>query len=210
MNSEFRTNVEQLLGRVKDGDADAAGELLELYVNYLKVLASTQMDQKLRARFNPSDVVQETLFEAHRDIAGFRGEHEREFLAWLRQILVHNLARMVEKHVLAAKRDVRREVSLQEMAKSMDRSAIRLEHVLADPGPSPSSDFSRDERSRVLADYLAELPTDYRDVLILRNLEGLSFNEVAERMDRKSGAVRMLWLRAVEQLRKLLTEKGIA
>ncbi|MFT7643032.1 MAG: RNA polymerase sigma-70 factor (ECF subfamily), partial [Pirellulaceae bacterium] len=119
----------------------------------------------------------------------------------------HNLARMVEKHVLAAKRDVRREVSLQEMAKEMDRSAIRLENVLADKGPSPSSDFSRDERSRVLADYLAELPSDYRDVLVLRNLEGLSFNDVAERMGRNSGAVRMLWLRAVEQLRKMLTGK---
>ena len=151
MNSEFRTNVEHLLVRVKSGDTDATGELLQLYVNYLKVLATTQMDQKLRARLNPSDVVQETLFEAHRDIGGFRGEHEREFLAWLRKILVHNLARMVEKHVLAAKRDVRREVSLQEMAKAMDRSAVRLEQVLADDKPSPSSDFSRDERSRMLA-----------------------------------------------------------
>jgi RNA polymerase sigma-70 factor (ECF subfamily) len=56
----------------------------------------------------------------------------------------------------------------------------------------------------VLADHLAQLPADYREVIILRHLEGLAFEEVARRLDRSAGAVRILWLRALDRLRKLL------
>ena len=62
---------------------------------------------------------------------------------------------------------------------------------------------------QVLADQLAQLPADYRDVLVLRHLEGLSFGEVAERMGRSPGAVRMLWLRAIDQLRERLDARGL-
>jgi RNA polymerase sigma-70 factor (ECF subfamily) len=96
--------------------------LLELYANYLRVLAASNIGRRLRARVSPSDVVQETFFEAHRDFAKFNGHTEREFMAWLRRILVNNLARLVERHLQADKRDVRREVSLQAVRKSVERS----------------------------------------------------------------------------------------
>jgi RNA polymerase sigma-70 factor (ECF subfamily) len=60
----------------------------------------------------------------------------------------------------------------------------------------------------MLANYLAKLPPDYRQVLVLRHCEGLAFKEVAERMGRSAGAVRMLWLRAISQIRENLGAGG--
>jgi RNA polymerase sigma-70 factor (ECF subfamily) len=175
----------------------------------LELLAATQIDRKLLARSSPSDVVQETFLEAHRDFAQFRGESLPEFLAWLRRILVNNLSRLVERHVLTGKRDVRRETSLEGMEAALERSTARLESVLVDQGASPSTSAQRREYAIILADQLAELPHDYRDVLVLRHLEGLPFGEVAARMDRSPGAVRMLWLRAIGQLRERLDAQGL-
>jgi RNA polymerase sigma-70 factor (ECF subfamily) len=184
------------------------GQLFKYYENYLKLLATTHIDEKLQARCSPSDVVQETYCEAHRDFEKFRGNSGVEFLAWLRMILVNNMAREVEKHILAAKRDVRREVSLDAMKNAMEHSAMRLESVLADRGPSPSSGIHRQERTIALADHLAELPADYRKVLMYRHCEGLPFKDIAKRLARSEGAARMLWLRAIEQIRERLAEKG--
>jgi RNA polymerase sigma-70 factor (ECF subfamily) len=209
MDIDEQANVEQLLTRARNGVPECLGQLLLYYENYLKLLAITQIDEKLQARCSPSDVVQETYCEAHRDFNKFRGSSGVEFLAWLRMILVNNMAREVEKHVLAAKRDVRREVSLNAMKNAMERSAMRLESVLVDQGSSPSSGIHRQERTVALANHMAELPADYRKVLLCRHCEGLSFKDIAQRLDRSEGAVRMLWLRAIEQIRKRLSEKGV-
>ena len=202
-------NPARLVAAARRGDVDSLQQLLELYVNYLKLLATSQLDNKLRARCSPSDLVQETLFEACRDFPMFRGSSEREFVVWLRKILVNNMGRLVEQHVLTQKRDVRREISLENMRRSLEKSTMRLEAVLADDQESPSSNVLRRERAVLLANHLAMLSDDHRQVVMLRNLEGLPFSEVAAKMDRSVGAVRMLWLRAVEQLRQSLTSEGL-
>jgi RNA polymerase sigma-70 factor (ECF subfamily) len=138
----------------------------------------------------------------------FRGQTEREFIGWLRQILIHNLARLVELHILAGKRDVRREMSLSEMKKAVDRSSMHLDALLVANNDTPSAEAAQRERGVVLADCVAQLPTDYREVVMLRNFQGLPFKDVADRMERSPGAVRMLWLRALNQLRELLDERG--
>ena len=209
MRVQSQPDHEHLLTEARAGKPECLGELLQLYGNYLKLLAATQIDDKLRVRCSPSDVVQETFFEAHRDFAQFRGDSMPEFLAWIRRILVNNLSRVVEKHLLAQKRDVRREASFQGIEAALERSTARLESILVDQGASPSSDVQHREDAIILADQLAELPPDYRDVLVLRHLEGLPFGEVAERMDRSPGAVRMLWLRAIEKLREQLDTRGL-
>ncbi|HUT92260.1 MAG TPA: sigma-70 family RNA polymerase sigma factor [Thermoguttaceae bacterium] len=209
MRLESPPDQEQLLRSARAGKLECLGQLLQLYGNYLKLLAATQIDEKLLARSSPSDVVQETFLEAHRDFGQFRGQSVPEFLAWLRRILVNNLSRLVEKHVLAEKRDVRRETSLGGIGGALERSAARLESVLVDQAASPSSNAQRREYAIILANQLAELSQDYRDVLVLRHLEGLPFGEVAERMGRSPGAVRMLWLRAIGQLRERLDARGL-
>lgn len=209
MTSEQELTPDRLLALAARGDVQSLGRLLETYRNYIKLLASTQIHNRLGVRVSPSDVAQETFLQAHRAFDQFRGRTEAEFIGWLRRILATRLAHLCEKHVLAGKRDVRREVSLTDIGASLERSTARLETVLADHGPSPSSSAERRENALLLADHLAELPEAYRQVLILRNLEGLPFKEVAARMDRAHGAVRMLWFRAINRLKEQLAEKGL-
>jgi len=203
-NVMLTSDAKKLLVRARQGTPEALGQLLELYRNYLALLAATQIDGRLAVRCSPSDVVQETFLEAHRDFEQFEGQSEGEFLAWLRQILLHNLLRAVEQHIRAKRRCVRREISLQALGESLQRSTARLESVLVAPQDSPSGLAHRQESAVLLADQLAQLPPDYREVLVLRHLKALSFNEVAQRMDRSPGAVRMLWLRAIARLRELM------
>jgi RNA polymerase sigma-70 factor (ECF subfamily) len=205
-NDSSSTNLRHLLLEAKAGDTESLGRLLETYQNYLKLLARTQLDEKVRGRVSPSDVVQETMLEAHCDFPKFRGTSDGEFFAWLRKILVNNLARAVEQHLLTAKRDVRREVSRLRINASLDRSTTRLEAMLADGRPSAESDASLQEQLVQLANALVQLAPDYRDVIVLRHLEGIPFAEIAMRLNRSNGATRMLWLRAIEQLRQLMAD----
>ncbi len=200
---------QQLLTEARTAPDAVLGQLLQLYNNYLRLLAAAQLDGKLRARVSPSDIVQETFLEAHRDFPQFRGESEREFLAWLRKILANNLASLVERHVLAEKRAVHREVSLEGVGAAIERSTARLDRVLVDRGASPSTSASRREYVVILADQLAEMRPEYREIIVLRHLEGLPFKEIAERTDRTAGAARMLWLRAINQLRQQLDALGV-
>lgn len=195
--------VERLLTQARLGEIAPLGDLLQLYRNYLTILATIQLDRRLRRRMNPSDLVQETMLAAHRDFPKFRGGSERELLAWLRQVLINCLHHAIEVHLLAKKRDVRREISIEQVSAALDRSVANFAQGLADRGASPSATLQRRERSVALADQLAQLKPDYRDVIVMRNLQGLSFEEIAERMDRGTGAVRMLWLRAIERFKKV-------
>jgi RNA polymerase sigma-70 factor (ECF subfamily) len=197
-------NVESLFTAARAGSSSSLGRLLTLYTNYLKLHVMTQLDHRLRARVSPSDIVQESFFEAHRDFDQFRGQSTAEFVAWLRRIVVNNILRVVEQHVLAEKRDVRREVSLQEIGDRLEQSTVRFEALFAEAADSPSRCAVRHEHEILLADALAALPGDYREVILLRHIEGLPFEEVAKRMNRSAGAVRMMWLRALKKLRQRL------
>ena len=208
MQGSSSTNAEVLLSQALAGSGECFGRLLHVYRNYLKLLVVSQLERKLASRISPSDVVQETFLEANRDFASFHGTSSAEFCAWLRRILVNNLHNVVEQHVLAEKRDVRREVSLEALASNLEQSTARLDSILPDPGSSPSSTAERHELEIELADQLAELPTDYRDVIVLRHIEALPFEKVGQRLGRSPGAARMLWLRAIELLRERMNVRG--
>lgn len=200
--------TESLLAQAVD-DIESRGVLLERWSNYLRLLARTQFNRQIQARVSDSDVVQDTMLEAHRDFANFRGQSTAEFLAWLRQVLLHNVARVVDRHLGAGKRDVRREQSLDQLARTLEGSAERFANLLADRGSSPSVKAIQQEELLALANAMVELPEDYYEVIADRHLEGLSFREIAQRMNRSEGAVRMLWFRAMDRLRVSLSEKGV-
>lgn len=191
----------QLLDEAKGGDSRALGRLLENCVSYLNILATTQLDRRLRRRVNPSDLVQDTMFAAYRDFGDFKGTCEPEWIAWLRQILIHCLHRAVEVHLRAGKRDLRREIPLQSARVDQDRSALDFAGLIPADGTSPSHAVQAEERAVALANELAKLPQPYREVIVYRNLQGLSFDEIAGRMQRNVPAVRMLWLRAMDRFK---------
>jgi RNA polymerase sigma-70 factor (ECF subfamily) len=202
------SSVPSLISSARRGDRSSIGRLLQQYRNYLMVLAATQIERRLQPRVSPSDVVQETMLRAHKNFRQFRGTTELELLAWLRQILVNNLAKFVEHHMLAARRDVRREVSIERLGERLEQSTVQLAALLPTDSKSPSMAVQQREEAVLLADRLAELPADYREVLVLRNLQGLSFEEIALQMDRSIGATRMLWLRAIDTLRSVYRREG--
>jgi RNA polymerase sigma-70 factor, ECF subfamily len=202
MDAPCRWDTNQLLAGARAGDADCLGWLLEIYRNYLNLLASAELNQRLRSRVNPSDLVQETFLCASRHFGEFCGSSEQEWLGWLRTILRRSVLKMVQRQVVARKRSVLREVSLQELAIRSGPEASGLANLVVSSGSSPSSQARRQELSSLLAERLSRLPGPCREVLVLRHLEGLSFPAVADRMGRPVGAVRVLWLRALERLRQ--------
>jgi len=198
------SSLESLLREARAGDEAALGRLLELYRNYLRLQARALVGAGLRVRVDPSDLVQETFLEAHRDFGWFAGESEGEIVAWLRQILVRNLADQLKRHQ-ARGRDYRRQESLEAR---LDRSSRDLQEALAAGQSTPSARAAEREQSVLLADALAALPADYREVIVLRHLERLKFDDIAVRLGRSSGAVRMLWTRALEKLHALLEDRS--
>ena len=206
--SDSLNSVEQLIEKVREGSVESLGDLLQLYQNYLSVLATTQISGRLRRRMSTSDLVQETMLAAHRDFHQFRGGSEGELVAWLRQILSNCLGHALEKNVYAKKRDVRREVALETMAKKIDDSMARLSHLVVDKAASPSEVMARRELATQLSDQLAKLKPNYRDVIVYRNLQGLSFSEIGERMNVKPGAARMLWVRAIAKFKEVCCIDG--
>jgi RNA polymerase sigma-70 factor (ECF subfamily) len=195
--------VSELIRRCRSGEAGARDQLFTRYQHYLYVLAQAQLGKRLRAKCAPSDIVQQTLLEAHRDFAGFKGQHEGELLAWLRRILAHNLFNEARRYD-ALQRDAGREVSLDQVRAGVDHSSLHLQRCLASSGPSPSEVAQEHESAAHLADVLSRLPEDYQTVLLLRVFEGLPAEEVAQRMGRSAGAVRMLQMRALTALRQAM------
>jgi RNA polymerase sigma-70 factor, ECF subfamily len=193
------TSPQTLLAAFRAGRVEAGGELLRRFEAWLKLLARLEIDTQYRGKFDESDVVQQVLLEAVRDLPKFRGLTEAEFTAWLRRILAHVLAHEFRRYRGTQKRDIRQEVSLDQ---TLQRSSERLGQMLAASISSPSQQAVRGEQELLLADVLDRLPADYREVIILRNLEDLSHEEVARRMGRNVGAVRMLWVRALARLRE--------
>jgi RNA polymerase sigma-70 factor (ECF subfamily) len=169
--------------------------------NYLWLLARTTLADKLRAKLSPSDVVQETLLRAVERFDQFRGHTEAELLAWLRRILARTAANLARSFGGTAKRELSREQSLEH---ALDRSSNVLGDLLASAGSSPSRKAERRDFRLRVADALATLEPQHREVILLRNFEDLSWEDVARRMERSSGAVRMLWLRALRRLGPLL------
>jgi RNA polymerase sigma-70 factor (ECF subfamily) len=190
-----------LLGRARGGDDDALGQLLERYRPYLMLLARVQIGRHLQGKADCADVVQETFLEAARHFANFRGETEPELTAWLRQILATSLARLVRHYLGTQARDVRLERAL---ANDLDQSSRDIGQSLVAAQSTPSQRASRGEETVLLAEALQLLSADYREVIVLRHMEGLTFPQIAERMGRSVDSVEKLWLRGLTRLRQTM------
>jgi RNA polymerase sigma-70 factor (ECF subfamily) len=199
MTGGSHPDPEALLHLARGGDRDALGRLLDLYRNYLGVLARVGIGRRLQGKVDDSDLIQDTFMEAYRHFDRFRGASEADLMAWLRQILAGRLDKVVRHYYGTRRRDIRLE---QELAMRINQSSQALDGGLAACGSSPSQQAERREQAVLLADALQRLPEHYREVIILSHLEGLSFPEVARRMDRTLDSVKNLWARALGKLRR--------
>lgn len=193
-----------LLQAQRGGDA-ARGALLDRYRAYLELLAQVEIGRRLRTKVDTADVVQETFLEAHRAFDSFRGTEPGEFAAWLRGILAIRVSLLVRHYLGTQGRDIRRE---QALAVNFDQSSRAIDGGLVALQSTPSEQAVRREQGVMLADALNRLPEEYRDVIILRHLEELTFPEVAERMGRSIDSVQKLWVRGLARLKQLMTSAG--
>ena len=194
------SGIARTIRLAREGQEDSLNDLLEAHRNYLKVLAASCLHREMRGKADPSDVVQETLVKVHQNFHGFRGTTELEWMAWLRTILVRHVSDF-QKGFQRRRRDVGRERSLENCA---ERSSAILRDLVPTPGPSPSQEAQRREAAALVADALAELDPDDREVVILRNLHELEWNEIGERTGRSADAARMRWARAMQRVGGLL------
>lgn len=169
--------------------------------SYLRMLANIHLDEQLQNKFDPSDVVQQTLLTAHEKLGQFRGQTEDELFAWLRQILRNQIA-SVRRQMRAAKRDIGRESSLA------DPSAD-LEDWPSTEQASPGDMLVRHEELARLADGLAQLAPDQRLVVELHHLRRLTVAEVATKVGRSKAAVVGLLFRGLKNLRLILSDSSL-
>lgn len=191
--------VTMLLKRVRCGDNDARNELFEHCRAYVTLVARAQIGSWLQAKVSHSDLVQQTLMDAHCGLDNFRGTTDVEWLAWLKRIANHNAADFVRRYGTADKRRVARERSLDLPAGDDSHRRVRDP---SDPGETPSQIVLRCEEELEISRAVASLPADYQEVVILRNLERLPFDEIARRLGRSRPAVQMLWMRAIRKLQE--------
>jgi RNA polymerase sigma-70 factor (ECF subfamily) len=184
------------LAQARQGDTQTLGALLDSFRPYVRVLVHALHRGRLQSRLDDSDLVQDALLEAQRHFERFQGETVAEFAAWLRPVVLRSAGHVLRKHLAAARRDAGRE---QAGGHHLDQAA--------DQGSSPSEHAIREERAARMAGQLAQLPEDMQQVLIGRHVDGLSHAELAERLGRSEGAVRVLYTRALRRLREECREE---
>jgi RNA polymerase sigma-70 factor (ECF subfamily) len=161
-----------------------------------------KLDPRLRRRLDESDLVQETFLRAHAHRDQFQGQTESELLGWLREIL-KNVAIDLARRGRAQKCDVALEQSLEA---AVAESSAQMEALLAAPQSSPSEQAERCELLLRLAGAIDLLPPDWREAILLRDLQGLSVDDTARRMERSARSVAGLLLRGRRRLRELLAD----
>ena len=192
-----------LLNEARSGNVRAVSRLLEHYRPYVAMLARLRSSRRLQAKFDDSDLVQETLVLVQRDFQDFEGSTEAELTAWLRCIM----ATVSGKHMRHYSRQ-RRDASLErQIENDLDQSSQMVGRVFIDPDTSPSEKTIRREQAVILSRALTQLPGDYREVLIKNRLEGMTLAQIGEQMGRSVDSVRKLLARGLLELKRQLESR---
>lgn len=197
----------QLVVAYKKGNNEAFGRLLAQYQGYLLMLAHRYLSERLRRRVDPSDIVQQTFFEAQRDLNAFRGNTPAEFAGWLRGMLKNNIATAVTRHITTQKRSLKREVNMAPRPGGDSVSGAWIQQL---PGSttSPSGVAIREEAVIALFTALHQLPETQAEAIRLRYMEGLPLADIVERMGKSDTAVAGLLKRGLQKLRATMDTKS--
>lgn len=196
--------VEELMDRARRGDRSARSDLLGRHRDRLRQMIAVRMDHRLAARVDPSDVVQDVLAEATRNLSDFLRTRPLPFYPWLRRLAWQRLVDLERQHIRSKRRSVRLEE--RHDLRISDESAVALASRLVSSGSSPSGQLIRAEMLDHVRAALARLDEHDREVLVLRYLEQLSTAETAAVLTISEGAVKSRLMRALLRLRGLLDD----
>ena len=181
----------------KDGDKSALNQLWAVYGPRVLWLVRLRMGKELRSQLESMDMVQDVLVSALKDLGKFTYKNEGDFLRWLSRIAENRLRGQIDK-LHANKRDIRKEVRLNRYRPTAEDSFIAaLEGV---DTTTPSSIMSKREELDKLARAIEALTPQYREVIVLTKIEGLSYKEIGDRLGKSSDAVRKFASRAMTAL----------
>jgi RNA polymerase sigma-70 factor (ECF subfamily) len=193
----------ELLEQAHAGDRRAFDRLLARHRPELVQFVELRMDAKMRGRVDPSDVVQETQLEVFRRLPDFLDRRPMPFDVWLRKTAYERLLMARRQHVEAAQRAVGRERPLP------DRSSLLFAQRILARGSTPSQRLGRRELARRVHQILDQLPDADREVLIMRNLEERSYQEIACILEIDPAVARKRHGRALIRLHALLADDGL-
>jgi RNA polymerase sigma-70 factor (ECF subfamily) len=196
-------DTQELLRQARSGDRQAFELLFARYRSELRRLIALRLEPKIRARLDPSDVVQETQLEAFCRLPDFLERRPMPFRLWLRKTAYERLLVARRRHLQAARRAVGREVPLPE------RSSLLLAQQLLAPGSTPSQRLDRRELAQRVRQALAQLPEPDQEIVIMRAFEGLSNQEVSYVLDIDPGTASKRHGRALLRLHKILSQGGL-
>lgn len=187
-----------LLDRAAQGDLAASEELFARHRDRLRRMVHAWLDGRVKARVDPSDVVQDTLAEAHRLLQGYLPGRPMPFYLWLRKIASQRIDKVHRTHLRAQRRSVNRE---ERRPMGVFRSSVHdLANKLVASSTSPSQHLQREEVRRRTRAALAELSERDYEFLMLRYVEQLSMKEIAEIIGATEAAVKMRHVRALSRL----------
>jgi RNA polymerase sigma-70 factor (ECF subfamily) len=192
-----------LLERVHAGDAEALERLFRDHRAYLRQVVAARIGKKLRSRLDASDLVQETQMAAIRRLDDYLERRPAPFRLWLRQIAQDQLVMAYRRHVGAERRSLKRQTALPE------RSSLLLARQLTGCDSSPSHQVARAEQVRCVREALSRLSRADQDMLMLRNYEQLSFEEIAYVLRIEPAAARKRYGRALLRLSKIARDAGL-
>ena len=197
MKNNFSNKTQHLIVLAKDGDESALEQLCRVYSERVRWIVRLRMGGELRSKLESMDLAQDVFISALRDLENFTYRNEGDFLRWLSKIAENRLRDNLDR-LHANKRDIRKEVQLKSYEPTTGDSFV------AALGPidttTPSVIMSRREDLARLARAIDALTSEYKEVIVLTKIEGLSYKEIAESLGKSSDAVRMLVSRAMASL----------
>jgi RNA polymerase sigma-70 factor, ECF subfamily len=196
-------DTQYLLQQVCAGEPKAKEQLFARHRSFLRRFVAFRADPRLRARLDPSDLVQETQLEALRRLDDYLANPKLCFRLWLRQLAYDRLLQLRRRHLKAKRRNVERDVHLPE------DSSVQLAQQLLSATPEPSVELVKTEVARRVREAVQQLPEADSEIVLLRNFEGLSNQEAAQLLDIKPATASQRYGRALIRLRDILLGRGL-
>ena len=181
----------------KDGNKTALNQLYTVYAERVRWMIRFRMSKELRSKLESMDVVQDTLINALNGLGGFTYKNEGDFVRWLSKIAENELRGNLKK-LHADKRDIRREVGIGTFGSTPTSEPVGPPEPIQ--ATTPSVILSKKEDLSKLEEAIDELKPEYREVIVLAKIDGLSYKEIGERLGKSTDAVGMLLCRAMVAL----------